>query len=109
MKLYGREKIGTGFMIVHQLFKRPATYIYRLIRLMEIAKTCIRTKAKCPPTTGLAMKPSASPLGVSYQSLSGTWLSPSDAHFLTELMKRSRVAVSVTIPEVHISQSAEEN
>jgi hypothetical protein len=60
---------------------------------------------RCPPTTGLARKPSGVPFVVSYQSPRGCELRPSDAHFLTELMNRSRAVVSVMIAAVQISQS----
>ena len=63
------------------------------------------TKARWPPTTGRARKPSARPFVVSYQSPNGCDAWPSDTNLRTELMKRSRTSVDVTIAEVQISQS----
>lgn len=60
---------------------------------------------RCPPTTGRARNPSGVPLVVSYQSPSGCDANPSDAHFRTEEMSKSRTVVSVAIAAVQISQS----
>jgi hypothetical protein len=60
---------------------------------------------RCPPTTGRALKPCGEPLVVSYQSPKGWELKPSAAHFFTEVIRKSRRPVSVTIAAVQISQS----
>lgn len=65
------------------------------------------TRAKCPPTTGLALNPLTRPLGVSYQSPNGCLFNPFAAYFLTDDMNRSLTSLVEAMAAVQISQSAE--
>jgi hypothetical protein len=60
---------------------------------------------RCPPATGLALKPTDRPVVVSYQSEKGASLRPLEMNFFTEPMNRSRAVVSVMMAAVQISQS----
>lgn len=98
---------------LHRISSRLQLRVRRLqSQLLQISPRSVQrkepgppTSARCPPTTGRALKPSTSPFVVSYQSPSGCELSPSAAYLCTALMKRSRTAVVVEIAAVQMDQS----
>ncbi len=120
MDAVGRgEEVGLGppvalpspFPIVPVSLLRTALgsancFAVRVMRSLNQTKNYMKslTKAKCDPTTGLAVNAKVVPFVVSYQSPKGWLFEPLEEYLWTDVIRRSRMVVELIVAAVHISQ-----